>query len=172
MTLREGNLGLSFRRVGIWGRDVTTQGNEAWLMMYSVAEGPSVSYRETVYSDCDIHARSREHVSRVGTIQEIRAASDLLSAIQVCSGTRDRLHASAPLLPPLDRSERYQLQSWPFAFEHHHTSTTGISQTSWSPNHRVGIPGICMKDGASLRRDVSSGKWKEESMMVPVSSNI
>ncbi len=65
MTLREGNLGLSFRRVGIWGRDVTTQGNEAWLMMYSVAEGPSVSYRETVYSDCDIHARSRGYVSRV-----------------------------------------------------------------------------------------------------------
>lgn len=58
MIFNEGSRGLSFRRVGKCGREVATHGKAAWLMMYSVAEGPSVSYRETEYSDCDMQARS------------------------------------------------------------------------------------------------------------------
>ncbi len=48
MTLRLGSLGFNLSKVGICGSDVAIHGRVAWLIMYSVAEGPRVSYRETV----------------------------------------------------------------------------------------------------------------------------
>jgi len=48
MTLTWGRRGASFRRVGMCGREQTMEASSAWLMMYSVVSGPSVSYRETV----------------------------------------------------------------------------------------------------------------------------
>lgn len=38
---------------------MATQGSSAWFRMYSVAEGPNVSYKETVYSAWDMQARSK-----------------------------------------------------------------------------------------------------------------
>ena len=48
MIFREGNLGFSLRRVGICGNETAIEDSCAWLMMYSTADGPRVSYNDTV----------------------------------------------------------------------------------------------------------------------------
>lgn len=77
MILSVGSRDFSFKSVGMCGSDVAMHGREAWFMMYSVAEGPSVSYNETEYSDWDMQARSVRFISERRTPFKSQPTSQL-----------------------------------------------------------------------------------------------